>query len=353
MPLHRLCRHRRGGPKRHRRATRTRPRPDRRRSQALGSGRRADRVRPGRRRRFRAEDRRAARSPAGRETRRALHAGAAFEQSFTVRCSPAEAFAAFGRIREIADCIPGAFVDGEPAPDRVEGGIRVKLGPIAPVFRGVALVERSHEKLEGRILGTGADARERSTVQGEIRYRIVSGEKPGTARVELAIGYAVKGALAQFARPVLVRNLAGRMIAEFSLNLEARLTGRSSEAPPSEINLPRLVLSFAQRAACEVGKRAARPAQVRRRRRLNAWRPLSSLGHDRARPTPEYARPAGIRRPQWPGRDLSGRRANRALRCFAYRRRRDGSRALRCSPSGARDARFSEWRSGRCRDASE
>jgi len=166
-----------------------------------------------------------------------------FEQSFIVRCSPAEAFAAFGRIREIADCIPGAFVDGEPAPDRVEGGIHVRLGPIAPVFRGAALVERVDEKLEGRILGTGADAGERSTVQGEIRYRIVSGEKPGTARVELAIGYAVKGALAQFARPALVRNLAGRMIAEFSRNLEARLTGRSSEAPPSEINLPRLVLA--------------------------------------------------------------------------------------------------------------
>jgi carbon-monoxide dehydrogenase small subunit len=167
-----------------------------------------------------------------------------FEQSFTVRCLPAEAFAAFGRIREIADCIPGAFVDFEPAPDRVEGGIRVRFGPINPVFHGAALVERAHEKLEGRILGRGADVGERSTVQGEIHYRIVSGEMPGTARVELAIGYAVKGALAQFARPVLVRNLAGRMIAEFSLNLEARLTGRSREAPPSEINLPRLVLGF-------------------------------------------------------------------------------------------------------------
>jgi carbon-monoxide dehydrogenase small subunit len=178
-----------------------------------------------------------------------------FEQSFVVRCPPAEAFAAFGRVREIADCIPGAFVDGEPAPDRVEGGIRVRLGPIAPVFRGAALVERVDEKLEGRILGTGADAGERSTVQGEIRYRIVSGEKPGTARVDLAIGYAVKGALAQFARPVLVRNLASRMIAEFSLNLEARLTGRSSEAPPSEINLPRVVLSFISAGLAKWAKR--------------------------------------------------------------------------------------------------
>jgi aerobic carbon-monoxide dehydrogenase small subunit len=71
----------------------------------------------------------------------------------------------------------------------------------------------------------------------------VSGEAPGTARVELAIGYALKGALAQFGRPSLVQNLAGRMIAEFSRNLEARLSGGSSEGSPKAINLPRLVLN--------------------------------------------------------------------------------------------------------------
>ena len=152
-------------------------------------------------------------------------------------------FAAFGRIREIADCIPGAVVSGEPAPNRVEGGIRVRFGPISPVFRGVALVERDEENFTGRILGTGADAGERSTMQGEIRYRVVPGEEPGTARVELAVGYALKGALAQFGRPSLVRNLAGRMIAEFSRNLEDRLTGRSTGGAPKQINLPRLVFN--------------------------------------------------------------------------------------------------------------
>jgi aerobic carbon-monoxide dehydrogenase small subunit len=166
-----------------------------------------------------------------------------FEQSFTVGLPPAEVFAAFGRIREIAGCIPGAVVDGEPAPNRVEGGIQVRFGPISPVFRGGALIERDEENLAGRILGTGADASERSTMQGEIRYRIVDGEAPGTARVELAIGYALKGALAQFGRPSLVRNLAGRMIAEFSHNLEARLTGQSSEGAQKPINLPRLILN--------------------------------------------------------------------------------------------------------------
>jgi aerobic carbon-monoxide dehydrogenase small subunit len=180
--------------------------------------------------------------PAGRVAA-AFRPTDSFEQSFSIGRPPAEVFAAFGRIREIVDCIPGAVVDGEPAPDRVEGGIRVRFGPISPVFRGAAYVERDEQRFAGRILGTGADAGERSTMQGEIRYRVVGGKEPGTARVELEIGYALKGALAQFGRPGLVRNLAGRMVAEFSRNLEDRLTGRSSEGAPKPINLPRLALN--------------------------------------------------------------------------------------------------------------
>ena len=181
-----------------------------------------------------------------------------FEQAFTVGRPPQEVFAAFGRIREIAECIPGAVIDGEPAPDRVEGGIRVRFGPISPVFRGAALIERDEEKLGGRILGAGADAGDRSMMQGDIRYRVVAGEKPGTARVELSIGYALKGALAQFSRPSLVRNLAGRMIADFSRNLEDRLTGRSSE-PRKAMNLPLLILaSLGERAAKWVKRLLAR-----------------------------------------------------------------------------------------------
>jgi carbon-monoxide dehydrogenase small subunit len=182
-----------------------------------------------------------------------------FEQIFIVGRPAAEVFAAFGDIREIADCIPGAVVDGEPTPNRVEGGIRIRFGP-SPMFRGAALIERDEEKLAGRILGTGADTGERSAMQGEIRYRIVDGEAPGTARVELAIGYALKGALAQFGRPTLVRNLAARMIAEFSRNLEDRLSGRSGEGAPKPINLsPRVLNSVGARLARWVKKLLALP----------------------------------------------------------------------------------------------
>ena len=84
-----------------------------------------------------AEDRRAADCPRRPRMSLRLHADRQFRRRASLFARPpAEVFAAFGRIREIADCIPGAVVDGEAAPDRVEGGIRVRFGPISPVFRG-------------------------------------------------------------------------------------------------------------------------------------------------------------------------------------------------------------------------
>ena len=57
---------------------------------------------------------------------------------------------------------------------------------------------------------------------------------------------------------VLVRNLAGRMIGEFSRNFEGRLTGRPSKSAPKPINFPRLVLdSLAARLARWIKKLVA------------------------------------------------------------------------------------------------
>ena len=153
-----------------------------------------------------------------------------FEQSFEVPFPPAEVFAFFGRIEEVAACLPGAVIDAMPSPEKVEGGMRVKLGPIATTFRGSARIGRDDATTSGTIHGAGADGRSRT--EGLIRYRVTDGAPPGTARVALDVGYTLKGPLAQFGRPGLVREVAGRLIAEFAANLEARLSG--SEAPPAE-----------------------------------------------------------------------------------------------------------------------
>ncbi len=162
------------------------------------------------------------------------------EQHFTVAHPPEQVFAMFGDIAAVAACLPGASLTVPPTAERVEGAIRVKIGPIAATFVGAARVERNPADMSGRIVGIGNDRRSRSSTQGEIRYRLVPGGQ-GT-RVDLSIGYTLTGMLAQVGRPGLVRDLAARLIAEFAGNLDRRLSGTATDAAPAELNGMALVL---------------------------------------------------------------------------------------------------------------
>ncbi|MEH2479782.1 carbon-monoxide dehydrogenase small subunit [Nitrobacteraceae bacterium AZCC 2146] len=154
------------------------------------------------------------------------------EQQFSVAHPPAKVFALFDDIAAVASCLPGASLTGVPTPQRVEGAIRVKIGPITANFNGAARVERDPATLSGRILGTGTDQRSRSSTQGEIRYRLLPIEDGAATRVELSIGYSLTGMLAQVGRSGLVRDLAARLIAEFAGNLDRRLSGKGAAAAP-------------------------------------------------------------------------------------------------------------------------
>jgi carbon-monoxide dehydrogenase small subunit len=165
------------------------------------------------------------------------------EQQFSVAHAPEQVFAMFDDIAAVAACLPGASLTAPPKPERVEGAIRVRIGPIAATFQGAARVERNPSDMSGRIVGIGNDRRSRSSTQGEIRYRLVPIEQ-GT-RVDLSIGYTLTGMLAQVGRPGLVRDLAARLIAEFAGNLDRRLSGTSQgEATAVELNGMALVFSL-------------------------------------------------------------------------------------------------------------
>jgi aerobic carbon-monoxide dehydrogenase small subunit len=156
-----------------------------------------------------------------------------FEDHFTVAYPPERVFDMFGDVTRIAACLPGTSLTGAPTPERVEGVIRVKLGPIAANFHGAARIERNCENLSGRIVGTGSDQRSRSSTQGEIRYHLVPIEQGTATRVELSIGYSLRGMLAQIAREGLVRDLAARLTAEFARNLERQLSGTPPDRSPA------------------------------------------------------------------------------------------------------------------------
>jgi len=157
------------------------------------------------------------------------------EQQFHVAHPPERVFAMFDDIAAVAACLPGASLTAPPKPERVEGEIRVKIGPIAATFSGAARVERNPGDMSGRIVGIGNDRRSRSSTQGEIRYRLVPIAQ-GT-RVDLSIGYTLTGMLAQVGRPGLVRDLATRLIAEFAANLDRRLSGTlPADAVAADLN---------------------------------------------------------------------------------------------------------------------
>jgi aerobic carbon-monoxide dehydrogenase small subunit len=149
------------------------------------------------------------------------------ERDFVVAYPAQRVFDFFGDIPAVAACLPGASVSEPVSGDRVEGEIRVKLGPISASFAGAARIERDPADLSGRIVGAGNDRRSRSSTQGEIRYRLVPIEQGAATRVTFSIGYSLRGMLAQFARPGLVRDLVERMTADFARNLDQALSGSS------------------------------------------------------------------------------------------------------------------------------
>jgi aerobic carbon-monoxide dehydrogenase small subunit len=151
-----------------------------------------------------------------------------FDDHFTVAAPPDSVFALFADVAEIATCLPGASLTAVPAPDRVEGVIRVKLGPVSADFRGAARIERDPKIRAGRIVASGKDQRSGSSTRGEIRYRLVPIEQDAATRVELSIGYSLQGLLAQIARDGLVRDLARRLIADFARNLDRYLSSAGS-----------------------------------------------------------------------------------------------------------------------------
>lgn len=151
-----------------------------------------------------------------------------FEQNFVVAYPRQQVWDMFGRVEEVAACLPGASLVGEPAADHVEGQIRIKIGPISAEFRGEADIERDDSSFSGKIIGAGSDARSNSSTRGMIGYRLLPSDDGRSTNVAMTIGYTLTGMLAQFGRSGIVQDVAARLTAAFAQNLEARLGGNTA-----------------------------------------------------------------------------------------------------------------------------
>jgi carbon-monoxide dehydrogenase small subunit len=130
--------------------------------------------------------------------------------------------------------MPGVKLTAPPLPDRVEGLMRIKLGPIAAGFAGAARITRDEALYRGTLAGGGGDAGSGSRVRGEVRYVLSEAEAGRATRVDMEIAFALAGPLAQFSRAAIVNDLAQRLTRDFARNLAARMAGGSDAPPPAQ-----------------------------------------------------------------------------------------------------------------------
>jgi uncharacterized protein len=155
------------------------------------------------------------------------------QKNFELSQAPDAVWDAFGDVRLVALCLPGAAIVEELGPDRYKGRFSVKVGPLAAAFEGEVTIERRAAERAGTVAGKGADARSASRASGTMTYRLAPGEAGGT-RVAVECDINLAGALAQFGKAAVIKEIANRITAEFVKNFEARLAAVAPEAAPVE-----------------------------------------------------------------------------------------------------------------------
>ena len=161
------------------------------------------------------------------------------QQSFEVPFAQDQVWSCFHDIEAIVRCLPGAALTAAPIGNTLALSMTVKLGPIVANFAGNAEMTLDEAAHRGRIAGGGNDRKSGSRVKGEAAFSLHAGSahSPST-RIDVRVEYSIAGSLAQFSRGGIVRELAERMTAQVSSNLQQQLDGQQAEPATTPATTP-------------------------------------------------------------------------------------------------------------------
>ncbi len=159
--------------------------------------------------------------------------GVELRQSFAVPFPRDQVWSFFADLDQVTRCMPGARLTRPVQSSRAEGEVNVKLGPIVSAFQGVLDVARDNSQFRGTVRGAGRDAKSPSSARAIITYAVQS-SGASASQVEVAVKFLLSGALAQFSRSGLVKDVADHLTHLFAQNLEARLSGRPVAAEAAD-----------------------------------------------------------------------------------------------------------------------
>jgi carbon-monoxide dehydrogenase small subunit len=140
--------------------------------------------------------------------------------------------------------MPGARLTNPAQAGRAEGELNVKLGPIVTALQGILDVERNDDAFRGVVRGAGRDAKSPSSARAIITYDIHQLQATAS-QVDVSVKFLLSGALAQFSRSGLFKDVADHLTQIFARNLEARLSG----APATDVSTKELDAGAVARAA--------------------------------------------------------------------------------------------------------
>jgi carbon monoxide dehydrogenase subunit G len=168
-------------------------------------------------------------------------------QSFVLPHPRAAVWALMSDMEAVARCMPGLALDGPPVGDTLSGRLEAKIGPIAASFAGEGTLRQLPAEFRQVIEGRGGDRRSGSRASGSVDYRLSAlTDDAGreATRVDVVIGYALTGPLAQIGRSGLVRDLVRRIGEAFAQNLDAQLHDPTSAMPQAKLGGLSLLLQI-------------------------------------------------------------------------------------------------------------
>jgi carbon-monoxide dehydrogenase small subunit len=146
-----------------------------------------------------------------------------FTESFMLEHPVTAVWALMSDPEKVAPCLPGLVLDGPPLDGQLSGRMEVAIGPIVARFAGAGTVARDDAMRSMAIEARGSDRRSGSFASGRITYVLAEFASPtseNATRVDCAIEFSLQGALAQFSRSDLVRDLVGRIGTAFAQNVD-------------------------------------------------------------------------------------------------------------------------------------
>ncbi len=156
------------------------------------------------------------------------------KHQFTVPTSVEETWAHFNDIASVAECFPGATVESVEG-QTFQGSCKVKLGPIAMVYKGSGtFVEKDESAHRFVVEAKGKDKRGNGTAGATVTLSMA--DAGGSTDVEVLTDLSVTGKPAQFGRGVM-QDVSDKLLGQFVGCLETRLAGGGAD-PSGESGAP-------------------------------------------------------------------------------------------------------------------